>query len=109
MKTTTQSATAAIRMAVGKHPHKGQARWQSPRHRPLPDRTLQVCDHLETFQPERWRRAKRWGQTESSNDRTENVRRNRIIRRAEKLAAKQDWRGYALMLRQHDWLAGTIH
>jgi hypothetical protein len=106
MKTTTTSCRSNGNPS---NPHHGEPWWQSPTHRrqaKIIDRTLQVCGHMELFQPERDRRREKFGKTE--RDRAANVTRNKIIRRAHRAAERNQWGVLAFMMREHEWLQGTL-
>jgi hypothetical protein len=108
MKTTTTSCRSNGNPS---NPHHGEPWWQSPTHRrqaKIIDRTLQVCGHMELFQPERDRRREKFGKTERPCDRAANVARNKTIRRAHRAAERNQWGVLAFMMREHEWLQGTL-
>ena len=56
----------------------------SPWHRPLKDQTLRVCDHLETFEPERYRQSK-WTSKPTKESSANNAIVNRYNRKLQRL------------------------
>ena len=57
----------------------------SPWHRPLKDQTLRVCDHLETFEPERYRRQSKWTSKPTRESSANNAAVNRFNRKLQRL------------------------
>jgi hypothetical protein len=57
----------------------------SPWHRPLKDQTSRVCEHVEMFEPERYRRQSKWTSKPTKESAANNAIVNRYNRKLQRL------------------------
>jgi len=57
----------------------------SPWHRPLKDQTSRVCEHVEMFEPERYRRQSKWTSKPTKESAANNAVVNRYNRKLQRL------------------------
>jgi hypothetical protein len=57
----------------------------SPWHRPLKDQTSRVCEHVEMFEPERYRRQSKWTSKPTRESSANNAIINRYNRKLQRL------------------------
>ena len=88
MNTTTITSNGEIlqRAIADRQPvRKTALNNASPWHRPLKDQTLRVFDHMETFEPERYRRRKNWAVKQTKESAANNAAMNRLNRKMMRL------------------------
>ena len=87
MKTNTLTSNGEIlqQAIADRIPHKTALNNASPWHRPLKDQTLRVCDHMEIFEPERYRRRSKWVIKPTKESAANNAVVNRLNRKLMRL------------------------
>jgi hypothetical protein len=86
MKTsTTTSNGEVLQQAIADRQPTLALNNASPWHRQLKDQTLRVCDHLETFEPERYRRQSKWTSKPTRESAANNAIVNRYNRKLQRL------------------------
>jgi hypothetical protein len=88
MKTTTLTSNGEIlqRAIADRQPvRKTALNNASPWHRPLTDNTQRVCDHVDMFQPERWKQRSNWAIKPTKESAANNAVMNRLNRKMMRL------------------------